>query len=104
MQHKRIFSEDPTTGVTKYFHFDDETEMVTIETVQNVEGILEDAKRSYNSYGKRARWGEGDRVGHIPMSVYSEWCAKGQLGDQDVIRAWLNDPANRNFRTRPGRV
>lgn len=104
MIHTRIFSQDPTSGVRKLFHFNDETEEVTIETFQKVDPILESAQRSFNSYGKRARWGDGDRVGHIPTAVYAEWCAKGQLGDQDVIRAWLNDPANKRYRTRPGRV
>jgi hypothetical protein len=104
MQSKRVFSSDPTTGVTKWFHYDDDTDQVTIETTQNVGAVLEDAKRSFNSYGKGARWGDGDKVGFIPAAVYSKWCAEGKLGDQATIRAWLNDPANKHFRTRPGRV
>lgn len=104
MISKRLFSEDPTTGVTKWFHYDDDTDQVHIETVQRVSHVLEGAKRSYNSYGKKARWGDGDRVAHIPAYVYSKWCAEGKLGDQTTIRNWLNDPANKGFRTRPGRV
>jgi hypothetical protein len=104
MQSKRVFSHDPTTGVTKWFHYDDDTEQVVIETTQNVDAVLEDAKRSFNSYGKMARWGDGDRVAHIPAAVYAKWCAEGKLGDQTTIRNWINDPANKHFRTRPGRV
>ena len=104
MQSKRIFSQDPSAGITKWFHYDDDTDQAWIETTQNVEQVVEDAKRSFNSYGKGARWGDGDRVAHIPMSVYAKWCAEGKLGDQETIRAWLNDPANAAFRTRPGRV
>lgn len=104
MQDRRLFSHDPVTGLTRWFHYDDDTDQCTIETTQNVEGILDDSKRSFNRYGKTARWGDGDKVANIPMSVYSQWCAKGQLGDQKVIRDWINDPANKHFRTRPGRV
>lgn len=104
METRRLFSQDPTTGVTKWFHYDDDTDMVRIETTQNVEGLVEASRESYNTYTSQSRWGDGDKVGNIPMSVYSKWCAEGKLGDQATVRTWLNDPANRAFRTRPGRV
>jgi hypothetical protein len=101
---KRLFSHNKQTGMTRWFHFDELTEQVTITTEQEVDDVLDDSKRAFNQYGKGARWGDGDKVANIPMGVYSQWCAKGQLGDEAVVRAWLNDPANKHFRTRPGRV
>lgn len=101
---KKLFSEDPTTRVKRWFHYDDDTDTCHIETTQDVEDIVEDSVKSFNRYGKKARWGDGDKVANIPMSVYSKWCAEGKLGDQAMIRRWINDPANKRFRTRPGKV
>ncbi len=51
-----------------------------------------------------SRWGEGQRVASIPMTVYWELKRRGVVDDQGALRRWLNDPDNRFFRTRPGAV
>jgi hypothetical protein len=44
------------------------------------------------------------KVGSIPMSIYHELQKQGILQDEKRLKKWLNDPDNRVFRTRPGRV
>lgn len=104
MQDKRLFSRDPVSGVTRWFHYDDDTDQVTIETVQDASRIVDDATRIRNSKTSLDRWGDGKHVGFIPQAVFAKWCAEGKLGDQSVIRAFLNDPQNKYLRTHPGRV
>lgn len=108
----RLFSRDEGTGITRWFHYDHTTDDVTIETVQDVTGIVEGNKAEYASIDERARWkdGLGNRVATIPLSVLSDLQRKGiynhgtGVADQKAMTRWLNDPDNRFFRTRPGRI
>lgn len=84
-----------------------------LESVQDVQEIIDLNKAEYNSIDERARW---TRPGHdgldvpiarIPMVVYFELMRKGIIdhrgqGNAKAFNAWLNDPDNRFFRTRPG--
>jgi hypothetical protein len=49
-------------------------------------------------------WGEGRRVASIPNLVWEELVRNGTAQDNKKLKAWLNDPDNRAFRTRPGKV
>ena len=104
MRSKRVFSHDPASGVTKYFHYDDDTDQCWIETAQDAQGIVDAATAARNNVTSLDKWGDGRHVGYIPVSVYAKWCAEGKLGDQATIRAFLNDPSNKLLRTFPGRV
>ena len=82
---------------------------LVIRDEQNVAPILEANKASYNQIDERARWGDGARVAEIPNSVIADLNVKGIMRgfavvDQKRMKAFLNDPANRFLRTRPGRV
>ena len=82
---------------------------VIIEHAQDVSPILEANKQSYNQIDERARWGDGARVAEIPNSVIADLNVQGIMRgfvvvDQKRMKAFLNDPANRYLRTRPGRI
>ena len=49
-------------------------------------------------------WGEGRRVASIPLVVWEELKRNGIADDKKKLKAWLNHPDNRAFRTRPGKV
>lgn len=104
MEARRLFSSDPTTGTTKWWHYDPDTDKAYIETVQDCSSLCEIAANAEReSRGKRF----GDFLTHvsfIPMATYSEWLSKGCHKDQKVIRKWLNDPENRLLRTKHCRV
>lgn len=104
MSEKRLFSIDAEQGITRYFHFDDETGQATIQTQQDVTAIIEENKQEYAQVDERARWGEWSRVASIPMSIYFQLKAEGKLDDQAYMKKWINDPENKYFRTRSGKV
>lgn len=104
MSEKRFFSKDDEQGITRYFHFDDETGQATIQTQQDVTAIIEENKQEYAQTDERARWGEWSRVASIPMSIYFQLKAEGKLDDQAYMKKWINDPENKYFRTRSGQI
>lgn len=107
----RLFDHDPLTGVTEYFVFDEDTGGFTIETQQDVEPLVEINKALYNDTGDYRRFGgELHRIASLPNVIVMELSKQGILTpagrilDDKRFRRWLNDPDNRLFRTRPGRV
>jgi len=96
---KRLFDRDPELGITKYWHVKDNGEYV-VETVQDVTGIAEYNKRSYNGTDKK--WKDINKVASIPLSVYYELKRQGIADDPKALRKWLNDSDNQVFRTRQG--
>lgn len=99
---RKVIDTDPTTGISHVFYYDDATDEVTITAEQDVASVLEHNKTSYNDAPDRH--GEWSRVAQIPMSIYYDLAKSGKLRDNAYMKRWLNDPDNRFFRTRPGKV
>jgi hypothetical protein len=101
---KRFLDSDPLTGTETWFHWNGDGTF-SIETKQDVTGVVERNKALYNEHDERTPWrGEWHLVGSIPLTVYFDLKQKGVLDDQKALKRWLNDPDNRGFRTRPGQV
>lgn len=107
---KRLFDRDPYLGITEVFHALDDGAFA-IETIQDVEPILEANKRAFNEFTSgRDGWGDGATLDHkshvarIPAVIHADLRRKGIIQDQARLKAWLNDPDNAVFRTRPGNV
>ena len=103
---KRILDYDPDTKTTQWFHYDEATDQYGLETVQDVGAIVEANKGQFNQVDERANWkGDQHHIDSIPLSIYHELAKiSNNFKDQRVIKKWLNDPDNRVFRTRPGRI
>lgn len=99
-----ILDADPLTGIVERFHFDPETGTATITSEQTVTDLVETAKARYNSVDERARFGDFAHVAHIPAVIMADLMKRGIPQDEKAMSRWLNDPDNRVFRTRPGRV
>jgi hypothetical protein len=99
----RIFDRDPIAGITRYFYYDDDADRVTFETRQDVTDIVEDNKRRMNSAASGWR-GDMHHIASIPLSVYYDLQEKGIKPGSPEFRRWLNDPDNRAFRTKGGKV
>lgn len=104
----KLFSQDLDTQTVQIAHDDGEGGLI-LETRQNVTPFLEQNKASYAQIDERARWGEFTKIASIPFAVIQELNKKGILKgfhivDQKAMKAWVNDPDNRYFRTRPGRI
>jgi len=85
---------------------------IVIETRQDVTANIEQNLKEFNSYDERAKWSDdmfGNKVASIPLTVIDDLNAKGIMRgfaviDEKQMKAWLNNPDNRFFRTRPGKV
>ena len=81
-----------------------------IETKQDVSDIIERNKQEYNT--NTSKWGNDvfdNKIASIPMTVVDDLNKKGIMRgfhvlDQKKFFAWLNDPDNRFFRTKQGRI
>ena len=106
---KRLFDHDPLTGITEWFEADEAEGTFTIQTSQDVDGIIDlnQAHRREFSSG-RDTWGEGfdhrTKVASIPLNVWLDLKKRGITKDPAAFKRWLNDGDNFAFRTRPGTV
>lgn len=94
-------------GKNTNFHDVDGTYL--IETSQDITGIIEGNKAQFNAIDEKAKWGEWTKVASIPNVVVDELNKQGIMRgfgvlDEKRFKAFLNDPDNRFFRTRPGQV
>jgi len=103
---KRILDYDPLTKTTQWYHYDESTKQHGLQTEQDVTHIIEGTKSVFNQVDECANWkGDTHHIASIPLSIYHRLAKiSNNFKDQKVIKKWLNDPDNRVFRTRPGRV
>lgn len=74
MDFKKVLDYDPVTGITEIFHHDSLTNESVIETVQDVEPVLELNKRLQIETDPKKQIKEGWlRYAHIPDSVLLKW-------------------------------
>ena len=81
-----------------------------VETNQDVTDIIEKNKQEYNN--SSTKWGEDvfdNKIASIPLTVVDDLNKQGIMRgfhvlDQKKFFAWLNDPDNRFFRTKQGRI
>ena len=102
---RKLFSVDPFTGNRKWFHWDDSTDefLIETETPQEVmDEIIDENKRRLN--GHHGKWDDGKLVARLPIALWADLKKKGIVDDKQAFKRWLNDPDNRFFRTRPGKV
>ena len=102
---RKLFSHNPALGITKYWHYDDDTDTAVIESVADETALLERVQAERNAQTSLDRFKDGvHKVAEVPLHVYSEWLAKGLDKDQAFLRRWLNDEQNRRYRTYRCRV
>ena len=107
---KRLLDNDPLTGIKTEFNYEEDSsgqlskDKFVISTEQDVTKIIESNKRSANAVDKHQKWNEWSKVASIPLTVYYKLQREGILNDQAAMKKWLNDPDNRYFKTRGGKV
>jgi len=83
---------------------------ITIKQEQNVTALIDQNKKDYNN--AESKWSDklmGNRVASIPFAAIDKLnkmkIMKGyNVLDQKRFFAWLNDPDNLYFRTKPGHL
>jgi hypothetical protein len=114
-----ILSYDEKTGQTEVYHYDSIEDRSVVETRQDIEPILRQNRIDFNTFDENARWGSPLRqsqetfhhVGRIPNVVLEKMPAEMRQGFMSgkgltakAWKKWLNDPDNKMFRTRPGKI
>jgi hypothetical protein len=97
-------------GITQT-EFSDDGDKLIIKQEQNITDIIEANKADYNATDSKAGWGDtlNNRVARIPLTVFAELEKQGitrgfTIIDMKRFKDWLNNPDNRVFRTRAGRI
>jgi hypothetical protein len=83
---------------------------ITLQTEQNVDALIEQNKKEYNN--AETKWSDqlfGNKVASIPFTAIDNLNKQGIMKgftvlDQKKFFAWLNDPDNRFFRTKQGKL
>ena len=86
--------------------------LIFLATKQDVTDIIENNNAQRKLTDKNTRWGDDvfdNKIASIPMTVIDSLNHKGimrgfHIVDQKRFKEFLNDPDNRVFRTREGRV
>ena len=98
-----MLSLNPETGIREDWHQDADGNVV-IQRVQDVQDIVDVAQRRFNDQKASTPYGEFAKVASIPLSILEQLRRDGTLADPERFKKWLNDPDNRMFRTRPGKL
>lgn len=97
------FDDDPLTKTHETFHYDPDTGDFWIETKTDVEEAAVLSKAQFADTDERARWsGDINHVARIPLIFFD--MHPELMYDNEALRKWLNNPDNRSFRSRPGRI
>jgi hypothetical protein len=112
MAERKRLEVDPVTGQTTDFYYDGTEHRVHIHAAVDVEPLIERNKAEFNLHNDSPGHfgGEMHRVASIPWAVFAQLAKlgittpAGRVLDQKKFKDWLNDPENRYFRTRPGRI
>jgi len=102
-----FFDYDPETRQTEFFHYDEMEATFTIETVEDVEPIIEANKKLYNEGDGFNAARDGRRIATIPNIIIDKWKREYGIDVFDKnhaqgVRRLLNDPDWRFLRTAPG--
>lgn len=108
MSDRRTLNIDSLLGTETSFQYEEgdslKDDRIIIGEHQDVTEIIEANKRQLNETDKHQPYGEWSKVASIPMTLYYQLKREGVLDDPPRFKKWLNDPDNRFFRTRGGRV
>lgn len=108
---KQLLNIDHVTGDKQYHHYDPLNDVTTIETVYNVQPVLEVNKekaknREYSKDGiKRGWW----HFGTIPNGVIAKWLKEDGINFYDrnhweAVKRKLRDPSYRYLKVTSGKL
>jgi hypothetical protein len=107
----RIQGDSAKGEAVEYVTYDDTDKTFTHEVLQDVEPVLESAKKLHleggSTAGKNAA-GDFYHAARVPLVLVLAWLKQRGLTQQDfkgqVLKDFLNDPDHSAFRIWPGRV
>ena len=99
MMDSRLLDFDPVTKARRVLHMDGDLihAVNTMDVGPRMEANAEIRKENIPM-------GEAYRAASIPTPIWEDLVRKGIANDRKRLRAWLNDPDNRAWRTTNTRV
>ncbi len=104
---------DVVDGEVRTVHSDGEGGII-IHSQTDLTDFAEHTKQQYNANPGKTGWsGElfdpKNKIASLPLAIVNDLNAKGimrgfNIVDEKALKAWLNSPENRVFRTRGGEV
>lgn len=108
MSTSRRFNETPEQAIRRIAHEHGDGSGV-LQTQQDVTDVVENNKMNYNErHGERFQ-DFTTHVARIPTGIYYELIRTGVIDEKNDpegtrLKAWLNDPDNKAWRSRPGKI
>jgi len=96
-------------SLSKKYHYDNVTGDVHVETIQDVEPILEANKRAFND-AREFKSEIFNKKASIPMVVLEKWLQEQGItyrefmANPKVVKRFVNDPDNKFCLCRPGKL
>ena len=90
-------------------HYDHDTGTLVIRRTEDVSSVLEANKRAFDVDDRRYKH-TFNHAARIPLSAIEQYCQQNGIkyaefmNSEKLFKAFLNDPDNRAFRTKPGRI
>lgn len=104
---------DVVDGEVRTVHSDGEGGII-IHSQTDLTDFAEHTKQQYNANPGKTGWSSElfdpkNKIASLPLAIINDLNAKGimrgfNIVDEKALKAWLNDPDNRVFRTRGGEV
>lgn len=95
---------DQNGSVSRVLHTNDDGDPFgdfAIETIEDVEPVIESAKILADEHAER---GDLKHVARVPVTIVEQAMREGWYHDTEAWRRWANDPDNKAFRVWKGRV
>lgn len=99
----RTLHYDQISGKHQRFHYEEATGTFVIEDVIDVESVLRD-NLLIEEQQKPGWAGDMHHVASIDPVTVQGLMKSGVWYDDAALKKWLNDPANRKFRSKKGRL
>ena len=98
-----------SVSISDKYHYDEKEDKLHIETVQDVQPILEANKRAFND-AREFKSEVFNKKASIPMVILLSWLDNKGITyreftmDDSILKRFLNDPDNKFCLTRKGKV
>lgn len=100
---RRFVDYDPLFGVTNYHHDLGDGKYAS-EDVVDLASTRDLNSALYNDAPRHWKKDANNHIASIPLPLYFDLKRQGIVADRKAFLKWLDNPDNRVFRTRPGRL
>lgn len=98
---KYLYAADGTVARVLHARPEDPFGDFAIQTVEDVEPIIDSVKELSENQGGKSHW---KHVARVPVTVVEQAMREGWYHDQAKWKQWLNDSQNKDFRVWKGRA